>query len=96
MSVILALEKLRQKDHDFKASLDYIVRPCCEHLKQTNQPKPIITFSIIYPNELKTCPQRNLQLLTATPLLMVKILKQSKCPSAGEKINKTTVYTDKR
>jgi hypothetical protein len=28
MSIISALRRLRQKDQEFKASLDYIIRPC--------------------------------------------------------------------
>jgi hypothetical protein len=37
MPVIPALERLRQKDHEFKARLDYTVRPCLKKPKPTIQ-----------------------------------------------------------
>jgi hypothetical protein len=33
---ILAFERLRQKDHEFKASLSYIVRPYLKKKKKEN------------------------------------------------------------
>jgi hypothetical protein len=37
MSVFLALRRLRQEDHEFKASLGYKVRSCFKKKPQTNK-----------------------------------------------------------
>jgi hypothetical protein len=37
MPVIPALGRLRHEDHDFKASLSYIVRPCLRKKKPKKQ-----------------------------------------------------------
>jgi hypothetical protein len=41
MSVIPALGKQKQEDHNFEGNLGYIVRPCIKILKQNKERKRI-------------------------------------------------------
>jgi hypothetical protein len=46
MAIIPALGRLRQEDHEFKASLGCLVRPC---LKKSNQKKKELASQLLGP-----------------------------------------------